>query len=86
MSDFENLNTKRADAAGDSQLHTVTDCLEDALKASRGGHWKKCLLVFYHEEDGKFQTQMRCAGVTALEARGLMFSWMREEILEEVFP
>ena len=84
MTDIKNLNVARAGKAGDARLHSVSDCLEDALEASRDGRWSKCLLVFYHEEDKTFKTDMRCAGVTALEARGLMFSWMREEIMEEI--
>ena len=82
MTDVKNLNVARADKSGDSRLQSVSDCLEGALQESRGGRWSKCLLVFYDEDGRKFHVDMRCSGVTALEARGLMLSWIREEILE----
>ncbi len=81
---IRNLNVHRADRENDSRLLTVTDCLEDAAEASRDGQWTKCLLVFYREgEKNSFRIDMSCAGLTTLEARGLMLSWIKEEILEQ---
>lgn len=79
-----NFNIERANAAGDCRLVSVTDCLEDALEQSRDGRWTKALCVFYEPvgKDGDFKVLARCAGLTTLEVRGLMMSFMKEDFAE----
>lgn len=82
MGDIENLNIKRAHEANDCRLASVTDKLEEALEDSRDGRWTKCIMVFYSENDGVFKIKTRYAGCTALEARGLMLTEIKEDFNE----
>ena len=66
----------------DSRYVTVKKALEDAVPQAEENGWTKCLMVFYREDEGQFSVDMRCAGLTTLEARGLMLSWIREEFTE----
>lgn len=75
-----NLNVERARKEGDATLLTVSDCLEGALADAEGYGWSKAVLMFYREKDGIFDIDMRSAGCMTLEARGILFSWIREEI------
>ena len=78
-----NLNVERAEKEGDCRLITVPDCLEHVLEESRDGRWTKCLVVLYRNTGRKFLIDTRVAGCSALEARGLMLSKIKEEILDD---
>lgn len=78
-----NLNVARALAKSDARLMSVADCLEDALAKAQDGRWAKCLLVLYRPEgESTFAIDCRIAGCTTLEARGLLMSQIRAEVLE----
>lgn len=79
----ENLSVHRARKKQDATLVSVGDSLQHAAKEAAEEGWTKAITVFYMpSEDGKFMVGIRIAGCTTLEARGLMLSWLKEEILE----
>lgn len=78
-----NLNIERAKRGGDSRKMTVRDALEEALADVDEMGWSKCLLVLHRNVgDERFMVDLRIAGCTTLEARGLMLSWIKEEVTE----
>lgn len=82
MTEPVNLNVARAEKEGDCRLQSVEDALEDALREARDGRWTKAVMVFYRPaENGRFAIDSRYAGCSCLEARGLMMTEIRSEIL-----
>lgn len=85
MADSINLSVRRAQKEGDSRLCSVEDNLTEAAKEAAEHGWTKTLTVYYRPlKDGKYMVGIRIAGCSTLEARGLMLSWIKEEILEDV--
>ena len=82
MEDVVNFNARRADEAGDCQLMTVQDILEETLRQSRDGRWDKCVLLMYRHDDNEFHIDSKFAGCTTLEARGILFTGIKSEILD----
>lgn len=70
-----NLAARRAKTSGDSRLMSVGDCLEEALRDSRDGRWDKCFLILHRDSSADtFCADLRVAGCTTLEARGLLLT------------
>ena len=82
MTEVVNLNVKRANEAGDSRLMTVQDILEETLEQSKDGQWSKCVLLMYRLEGDTYYIDERVAGCTSLESRGIIFTNMKNEILD----
>lgn len=77
------LNMARADKEGDCRLVTVKETLEATLLEADEYDWDKCLLVLHRKTDeDTFKTDLRVSGCTRLEARGLMLTQIRDEILD----
>ena len=77
-----NLNVARADKAGDCRLNSVSEKLESILEEARDGRWSKCVVILYRDDGGTYFIDSRYAGCTNLEARGLMLSEIKSEIME----
>ncbi len=77
MSDPINLNVERAQRTGDFREMTVRDLLEDMIREAEEYGWDRIVVAVSRPEmaDGNFMVDMRCAGCTTLEARGLMATW-----------
>ncbi len=76
MSDPVNLNVQRAVRSGDSRLMSVRDCLEDMLRECDEYGWTRIVVALSRPgDDEEFLVDMRCAGCSTLEARGLMATW-----------
>ena len=86
MTDPINLNVRRALKEGDSRLISVKDALEAAAAETGEKGWTKMLCVLYRTEDEgvTFHVDLRVAGCTTLESRGLMLSWIKEEVTEDL--
>ncbi len=83
MAEIKSLRAQRARKSGDAKEITVKDCLEAALEDCEEKGWDKCLLVFSRPDgDGTFAVDRRSAGVSTLEARGLMLTEIKDEILD----
>ena len=80
-----NLNAARALKEGDARLQSVADALEDVLSQCEEYGWTKAYIILHRPDgDGYFRTDCRIAGCTTLEARGLLFSQIKEDIIEDV--
>ena len=77
MPDPTNLNAARAAKAGDCRLMSVSDCAEEIAREAKEYGWEKIVVALARPagQDGEFMVDMRCAGCTTLEARGLMATW-----------
>lgn len=74
------FNVARAEKEGDSRILSVSDCLRETLRR-HDGSWTKCVIVLYRQDPpNKFYTDIRVAGCSTLEARGLMTTMLAEEL------
>lgn len=80
MDDVVNLNVVRS--YEDNRLCSVEEILEDTLKISKEEDFTKCVLLLYSEDDERYQVWTRYSGCTALEAKGILFSAIKDEILK----
>lgn len=82
MSDTVDFKRARVEREEDARKLSVADVLSIAAEDAKDGRWTKCLLVLYREDDEMFTTDMRVAGCSKLEARGLMLSEIKNEFFE----
>ena len=80
--DAVDLGKERMRRSGDCRMWSVEEMLQDTMREAADGRWDKALVVLHRPDgNGGFRVDYRIAGCTTIEARGLMLTNIKEEIL-----
>ena len=83
MTDFPvNLNNIRARASQDARARTVADMLEVTLADCEKEGWSKGVILLFREHGEVFSVDLRAAGCTKIEARGMVLTYIIDEANE----